>query len=105
MVDYAKVLAYHPDYHGRLWTITDNDYSTLVMNDDGPKPTKKSLDDRSAEVEHQLGVALVKAERRSRYMAETDGLYFEAMRGDGDLTAWREATAQIQREFPYPEAP
>ena len=30
MVDYAAVLTYHPDYAGRLWGMTDNDYATQV---------------------------------------------------------------------------
>jgi len=47
----------------------------------------------------------IKSERRARYAAETDGLYFEAMRGDGNLDAWNSATAQIRADLPYPEAP
>ena len=43
MTNYALVLERrHP---GRQWSINDNDYDTLVMHDDGSKPTKKSLDD------------------------------------------------------------
>jgi hypothetical protein len=104
-MDYALVLTHHPDYAGRLWGMTDNDYSTLVMNDEGPKPTKKSLEDRWPQVAYDLEKARVKAERRARYAAETDGLYFDAMRGDGNLDAWNAATAQIRADLPYPEAP
>ena len=42
-MDYAAVLTYHPDYAGRLWGMTINDFTTLAMNDGGPKPTKNSL--------------------------------------------------------------
>jgi hypothetical protein len=104
-MDYAAVLTHHPDYAGRLWSITDNDYATLVMHDDGPKPTKKSLDDRWAQVQYERDKARIEADRRTRYQAETDGLYFEAMRGDGNLDAWNAATAQIRADLPYPEAP
>jgi hypothetical protein len=85
--------------------MTDNDYPTLVINDDGPKPTKKSLEDRWPQVAYDLEVARIKAERRARYAAETDGLYFEAMRADGNLDAWNAGTAQIRSELPYPEKP
>jgi hypothetical protein len=104
-MDYALVLTYHADYAGRLWGMTDNDYNTLVMTDDGPKPTKKSLEDRYLQVAYELERAAVEAARRARYQAETDGLYFDAMRGDGNLDAWNAATAQIRADLPYPEAP
>ncbi len=104
-MDYALVLTYHPDYAGRLWGMTDNDYATLVMGDDGPKPTKKSLEDRYPQVAYELEHARIEAERRARYQAETDGLYFDAMRGDGNLDAWNAATAAIRADLPYPEPP
>jgi hypothetical protein len=104
-MDYALVLTHHPDYAGRLWGMSDNDYATLVMTDDGPKPTKKSLEDRYPQVSYELEVDRIKVERRARYAAETDGIYFEAMRGDGNLDAWNAATAQIRADLPYPEAP
>jgi hypothetical protein len=85
--------------------MTDNDYATLTMTDGGPKPTKKSLDDRWAQVQYEREKARIEAERRARYQAEADGLYFEAMRGDGNLDAWNAATAQIRADLPYPEAP
>jgi hypothetical protein len=104
-MDYALVLTHHPDYAGRLWGMTDNDYTTLVMTDDGPKPTKKSLEDRYPQVAYEVERAAVEAARRARYQTETDGLYFEAMRGDGNLDEWNAATAQIRADLPYPESP
>jgi len=104
-VDYALVLTYHADYAGRLWGMTDNDYSTLEINDDGPKPTKKSLEDRWPQVQYDLDLAAVQAARRARYQAESDGLYFDAMRGDGNLDAWNAAVAAIKADLPNPEAP
>ena len=47
----------------------------------------------------------VKAERRARYQAETDGLFFAAQRDGGDLTAWKAAVDQIKADLPYPEEP
>jgi hypothetical protein len=42
MTDYAAVLV--ANYPGAEWTITDNDYATLVMHDNTPKPTQAELD-------------------------------------------------------------
>ena len=105
MVDYAAVLTHHADYAGRLWGMTDNDYATLVMHDDGPKPTKKSLDDRWPQVQYDRDHAAVEAERRARYQSETDGMFFAAQRDGGDLTEWTAAVDAIKADLPYPTAP
>ena len=102
MVDYALVLTYHPDYAGRRWVMNDG-YATLEMLDDGPKPSQAALDARHAAVMHQLEVSKVEAERRVRYQAETDGMFFAAQRDGGDLTAWKAAVDQIKADLPYPE--
>jgi hypothetical protein len=102
-INYALTLGMA--YPGREWSLSGNDYATLVMHDDGPKPSKKALEDKWSQVEYDRQVAEIKAERRARYAAETDGLYFEAMRGDGNLDAWKAATAQVRADLPYPEAP
>jgi len=103
MTDYVAVVeAVRP---GAQWSLDGDDYAGLTWLDDSPKPTKKTLDDAWPQVQHDRDVARIKAERRARYAAETDGLYFEAMRGDGNLDAWNAATAQIRADLPYPEAP
>jgi hypothetical protein len=103
MTDYAAVLtAIRP---GAEWSLNGDDYAGLTWLDDSPKPTKKTLDDAWPQVQYDNEVASIKAERRARYAAETDGLYFEAMRGDGNLDAWNAATAQIRADLPYPEFP
>jgi hypothetical protein len=103
-VDYALVLTHHSDYEGRLWGMTDNDYATLVMADDGPKPTKAALESRYPAVALKLETKQIEEARRARYQAETDGLYFEAMRGDGNLDAWTAAVNQIRADLPKPTA-
>ena len=104
-MDYALVLTHHPDFAGRLWGMTDNDYATLTMHDDGPKPTKKALEDRYPAIAFQLEYAAVEAARRVRYQAETDGLFFAAQREGGDLIAWQAAVDAIKADLPYPEMP
>lgn len=42
MIDYATILAHN--YPTAQWSISDNDYDTLVMHDDTPKPPQAELD-------------------------------------------------------------
>jgi len=101
--DYAAVLgAIRPT---SLWSMTDNDYSTLDWQSDDPKPTKKTLDDAWPQVEYDREHANVEAARRVRYQAETDGLFFAAQRDGTPLTAWQAAVDQIKADLPYPDVP
>jgi hypothetical protein len=104
VTDYAAVLANHPDYAGRQWSI-GNDYATLVMYDGGPKPMKKALEDKYPEVAAMLATQQVEEARRLRYQAETDGMFFAAQRDGTSLDAWKAAVEQIKADLPYPEAP
>ena len=102
MTDYAAVLtAIRP---GAAWTLAGDDYAGLTWLDDSPKPTKKTLDDAWPQVQYDNEHAAIEAARRARYQAETDGLYFEAMRGDGNLDAWNAAVNQIRADLPKPTA-
>jgi hypothetical protein len=103
MIDYALVLTHYPEYAGRLWTINE-DYSTLVMLDDGPKPSKAALESRYDAVALELETKRIEAARRARYQIESDGLFFEAMRGDGNLDAWKAAVNRIRADLPKPGA-
>ena len=42
MTDYVAVL--QANYFGAQWTLSGNDYDTLVWHDDTPKPTQAELD-------------------------------------------------------------
>jgi hypothetical protein len=99
--DYALVLsAIRP---GSLWSMTNNDYSTLDWQSDDPKPTKKTLDDAWPQVQYDREYAAVEAQRRARYQSETDGMFFAAQRDGGDLTEWQAAVDAIKADLPYPE--
>ncbi len=102
MTDYAKVLT--AEYPGRQWSLNANDYATLVMHDDGPKPTKATLDSKWAAVSRQLLIDAVRDERARLYRAETDGLFFEAQRGEGSVTLddWKAAVQAIKDSHPWP---
>ena len=42
MIDYVAVL--NANYLGAQWTLSGNDYDTLIWHDDTPKPTQAELD-------------------------------------------------------------
>ena len=101
--DYSAVLtAIRP---GSLWSMTDNDYSTLDWQSDDPKPTQKTLDAAWPQVQYEREYAQVEQARRARYQAETDGIYMAAVRDDLPLDDWKAAVAAIKADLPYPEEP
>jgi hypothetical protein len=103
MTDYAAVLeAIRPDAE---WALDGDDYSGLTWLDDSPKPTKKTLDDAWPMVQFERERAVVEVQRRQRYQAETDGMFFAAQREGGDLTAWQAAVDAIKADLPYPTPP
>ena len=52
MTDYAAVLTRR--HAGREWKLEGDEYDGLTMLDDGPKPSKKSLDDAWPEVQAEI---------------------------------------------------
>jgi hypothetical protein len=101
MTDYVAVLS--AEYPGREWSITDNDYDTLVIHDDGPKPTKKTLDDAWPQVQYDREHAQVEQDRHAAYITDADPLFFKWQRGSGSEQAWRDAVQAVKDAYPYPE--
>ena len=102
MTDYGAVLT--AEYPGTEWAIGDT-YESLVWYSETAKPTKAALDKKWPKVQHDLEVARIAAERRARYQAETDGMFFAAQRDGAPLDDWKAAVDQIKTDLPYPEAP
>ncbi len=103
MTDYAAVLeSIRP---GAKWSLDGDDYAGLTWLDDTAKPTKKTLDDAWPQVHYERDLTAVQAARRTRYQTESDGIYFDAMRGDGNLDGWNAAVAAIKADLPNPPAP
>ena len=101
--DYAEVLtAIRPE---SLWSMNDNDYSTLMWESDDPKPTKKTLDDAWPQVEYQQQYAAVEAQRHAAYISDADPLFFKWQRGTGSEQAWLDAVQAVKDAHPYPDAP
>jgi hypothetical protein len=103
MTDYAAVLtAIRP---GAQWTLDGDDYAGLTWLDDSKMPTQSELDAAWPQVQYEREYAAVEAQRRARYQAETDGMFFAAQRENGDLTEWTAAVDAIKADLPYPTAP
>jgi len=102
MTDYAAVLAsIRP---GAEWTLTGDGFD-LTWLDDSTPPTQAECDAAWPTVQYQRDYAKVEAQRRARYQAETDGMFFAAQRENGDLTEWTAAVDAIKADLPYPTAP
>jgi hypothetical protein len=106
-MDYALVLTHHPDYAGRLWGMSDNDYATLVWDDgnDIPMPTQQELDDAWPSVQAIVANEQAESKRSAAYKAEADPLFFYWQSGEGTEQAWQEKRAEIRNRYPYVEVP
>jgi len=103
MIDYVAVL--NANYPGAQWSLSGNDYATLVWYDDTPKPSQAELDAAWPQVDYDNQVAAVENARRAEYQATSDPLFFEWQRGDGTEQAWLDAVAAVKAANPYPPAP
>jgi hypothetical protein len=102
MTDYAAVLTAMYDAQ---WTLDGDDYAGLTWLDDAAMPTQAELDAAWPQVQYDREYAAVEEQRRARYQAETDGMFFAAQRDGGDLTEWTTAVDAIKADLPYPTAP
>lgn len=101
MTDYALVLT--REYPGREWSLNGNDYSTLTIHDDGPKPTKATLDGKWAAVEAAVAWDAVRAER-DRLLAGCD--WTQVADAPVDAAAWavyRQQLRDIPQTFDHPD--
>lgn len=86
-------------------TGTDISYEDIVWQDERPMPTKAECEAIYPQAQYENDYAQIQRERERRYEQETDGLFFDAMREDGDLTDWKAACEVIKSELPYPAKP
>lgn len=101
MTDYALVLT--REYPGRKWSLNGNDYATLIMHDDGQKPTKKTLDDKWMQVQHDVKWDAVRSER-DRRLAACD--WTQVADAPVDPVAWaayRQELRDIPQDFNDPD--
>ena len=81
----------------------DLGYSDIEWLDTRPQPTQAECDAAWPQIEYDFTYAQVQRQRQARYLEETDGLFFDAMRGNQDLTAWTLAVEAIKADLPYPD--
>jgi hypothetical protein len=83
----------------------DVDYDDIEWLDTRKQPSRRECDDAWPQANYELIYAWVEYSRRQRYTEETDGMFFAAQRGDGDLTEWISAVNAIKADLPYPQPP
>lgn len=103
MTDYIAVLV--ANYPGAQWSLSGNDYATLIWHDDTPKPTQEELDAAWPQVQYQQQRAEIETQRRNAYTQEADPLFFSYQRGEATEQEWLDKVAEIKLAYPYPEAP
>jgi hypothetical protein len=105
MTNYVAVLMNLVPNANIRYTGVEVPYESIEWLDDRKQPTKAECDEAWPQVNYELTVASLEAQRQSRYVRETDGVFFDAMRGDQDLTQWIVGVEAIKAELPYPETP
>ena len=80
-------------------------YEDIHWDDERTQPTKAECDAVMAQALYENERRQVERQRQDRYEAETDGVFFDAMRADGDLTEWKALVEAIKAELPYPTEP
>jgi hypothetical protein len=103
MTNYATVLT--ANYAGAEWSMSENNYNTLVWYSTTTKPTQAELDAQWATVNYNNQVAQIETTRRTQYEAQSDGIYFEWQRGTNTQAAWQAAVQAVKDANPYPPAP
>ena len=103
MIDYATILAHN--YPTAQWSLSNNDYDTLIWHDDTSKPTQQELDDAWPTVQYNQQRAAIENQRKVAYQQEADPLFFSYQRGEATEQEWLDKVAEIKLAYPYPEAP
>ena len=103
MINYVEIL--QANYASAEWSISANDYNTLIWYSDTTKPTQAELDAAWPTVDYNNQVTAVETTRRTQYEAQSDGLFFEWQRGTNTKEAWEAAVQAVKDANPYPPSP
>lgn len=104
MTDYVRALVGLVENPNISYTGVNPDYDDISWNDDRTKPTREECDASYPQFAYEDEYARVENARRDRYVSETDGMFFDAMRLGSDLSEWIAAVDQIKADLPYPTA-
>jgi hypothetical protein len=105
MTDYVQALMYLVPNALLSYTGTEVAYEAIEWQDERPQPSKAECDAIWPQAKYGLDYATTEFARKQRYTNETDGMFFAAQRGDGDLSEWIAAVDAIKAALPYPVAP
>lgn len=100
-IDYAMAIVYLLP-NAQFTISSTKKYEDIVWEDDRIQPTKQECEEVYPQAKYESDYAQTQSARQRRYVEETDGLFFDAMRADQDLTQWKAAVAQIKADLPYP---
>lgn len=90
------------NYYGSEWYLDGSEYSGLTWLSDSPKPTKAALEKQWPEVQYQLQLDAVKAQRLNAYQTESDPIFFQWQRGESTEEEWKNKITEIQERYPEP---
>lgn len=95
MTNYVKVLNLH--YPDAEWSISDNNYETLVWLKGGEKPSKEALDALWSATEENIAANAYKFKRMKEYpsFAEQFDLLYH-----GGYDAWKTAIQLVKDKYP-----
>jgi hypothetical protein len=102
-VDYMIALEWL--YPSAEWSITANDYSTLVWHSEGDAPSQAELDAAWPRVQAERHNAQARAARHAAFVAEADPLFMKWQAGEGTEEEWLSKREEIRNRHPYVEVP
>ena len=85
------------------YSITNNDYNTLIWNSSESKPTLKELETKRDQMQADYDSKQYQRDRASQYPSIQDQLdmqYWDAVNG---TNKWQEAIAKVKTDNPKPE--
>jgi len=103
MIDYAAILT--ANYKTAIWSLSDNNYTTLEWSSADPKPTQAELDAQWAQVDYDNQCRIISNTRHAEYIKTSDPIFFEWQRGTKTQADWDAAVQAIKDANPYPPAP
>lgn len=87
---------------GASWSLPTNDYTDLVWLDEAQtKPTLQEVEDSWTGIAYNIAHEAVRSTRQAAYIAQTDGLGWQAQRGEIEVQDWIEAVEAIRTANPY----
>lgn len=105
MTDYVATLMYLLPDAKISYTGLNIGYDDIQWLDDRAQPSKEDCEAVWAQVKYEIDYSQAERQRKNRYEAETDGIFFDAMRGNKNLTEWTALVNVIKAEIPYPVEP